>query len=209
MIKYVEKYHILDNEHDTYRYATKEEAKMIKADITSLLKRLNCKTTFEVRIKFKQCQYNNLFNNYLFEMEFKNIHIVYEIKVYGRFDVIFKKYFDEQFQSEDLLDVLKFYKEELNSKIADLCMNAVKREACKLYDDIQNPQLDANRQHRVDFIKKYLKRQNLIDDESSAEDIKKAYLSEAELFISSCIKLKYNAEQAFKEINLRLDIDRR
>lgn len=209
MIKVEEKYHIFDEKQKEYRYATKDEVIGIKEDINASLKELNCKTTFEVRAKFKQFQYNILLNDCLLERGFTNLHTYYKIKVCGEFDVIFKKYFDEQFQSEDLLDALRFYKEELNSKIADLCMNAVQREAGKLYDDIQNPQLNATKQHKVDFIKKYLKRQNLIDNESSAEDIEKAYLSEAELFINCCVKLKYNREQAYNEIHKRLNADRR
>lgn len=208
MIKVEEKYKVFDKKQKKYRYTTKDEAIWIKEDMNASLKKLNCKTTFEVRAKFKQHQYNKLLDDYLSEMDFKNLHIYYEIEVCEEFDVIFKKYFGEPSQTEDLLDTIGFYREELNNKIADLCMKAVQREACKLYDDIQNPQLNTTEQHKVDFIKKYLKRQNLIDDESSPDDIKKAYLSEAELFINCCVKLKYNREQAENEINKRLNEDR-
>lgn len=208
MIKVDEKYHVFDIEQNQKRPATKDEAILIHAAKITALKKIGCKTIYEVRIKFKQYPYNRLLNAQLKEIGFEKLHTYYKIKVCGRFNIIFKKYFDEQFQVEDLLDALRFYKEELNSKIADLCMKAVQREAHKLYDDIQNPQLDATKQHKVDFIKKYLKRQNLIDDESSPDDIKKAYLSEAELFINCCVKLKYNREQAENEINKRLNEDR-
>ena len=208
MIKTEEKYHIFDKKQKKYRYTTKDEAIWIKEDMNASLEELDCKTTFEMRAKFKQHQYNKLLDDYLSEMDFKNLHIYYEIEVCEEFDVIFKKYFGEPSQTEDLLDTIGFYREELNNKIADLCMKAVQREACKLYDDIQNPQLNTTKQHKVDFIKKYLKRQNLIDDESSPDDIKKAYLSEAELFISCCVKLKYNKGQAENEIYKRLNEDR-
>ena len=205
-IRYQEKYYFYDKDESKYRYASNTESTLIKADEIKALAHIGCKSTYEARIKFKYKEFQAIRDEWLALKKIENLRTIFVITIFGKYETAYKAVFAETLSETEQKQALIDYREKINQKLIKLAQNAITKKADKLYDDIINySTLSAPKQNEVKFIKIYLKRQNLIDDDSSAEDIKNAYIQEGLLFVTCCINHNCNPHFANIELSKRLD----